>query len=429
MLMADVVILVLLFFLVSSLQVRIANAEPKTITVPDNYATIQTAVRNAFPGDTVFVKNGTYNVDDSTLIVIDRTLSLIGEGSANTIISGLFNIHSSVGTPALRVAAPNVTISGFTITNCKTGIAIANYNSEPYPSGCKIIGNNIIDNFEGIRSQRSDLLISENNITGNTEGGIMGSGTENVTISSNNIDGNEYGVNIKQCKNITVENNTVFNNTIGLNLASYGFHKVYRNNIARNDVGIMFAEGCNNATVYENNLTENNVGVELLNFPYAGVGGFAVMGVGNIVCANNIVGNIRQAVAGTKLQFEFIERSSNGTDIVSWDNGSVGNFWSDFQSRYPNASEAGSSGVWNTPYTIDAKSTDHYPLMSKIDITATAPNPTQTPIATPTQIPSQTSNSTQAPSPSIPEFQDWIVLPALLVASALAVTVIKRKTR
>jgi len=46
-----------------------------------------------------------------------------------------------------------------------------------------------------------------------------------------------------------------------------------------------------------------------------------------------------------------------------WDNGSVGNYWSDYLTEYPNATETNSSGVWNTPYVIDTNNTDYYPLM------------------------------------------------------------------
>jgi len=134
----------------------------KTLTVPDNYSTIQAAMGNATAGDTVFVKNGIYYSDKNTLIVIDKTLSLIGEDPKNTIIYGLFSIHSPESTAAIRGAAPNVTIPDLTITSYHTGIAIANYYEEAYPSGCRIIDNNIENNSEGIRAQRSDLLFSGN---------------------------------------------------------------------------------------------------------------------------------------------------------------------------------------------------------------------------------------------------------------------------
>lgn len=50
-----------------------------------------------------------------------------------------------------------------------------------------------------------------------------------------------------------------------------------------------------------------------------------------------------------------------------WDNGSVGNYWSDSLTRYPNVTEIGSTGIGDTPYVINANNTDHYPLMTPVD--------------------------------------------------------------
>lgn len=38
---------------------------------------------------------------------------------------------------------------------------------------------------------------------------------------------------------------------------------------------------------------------------------------------------------------------------VFWDNGTYGNFWSNYTTKYPNALEVGNSGIGNTPYTIE----------------------------------------------------------------------------
>jgi len=48
-----------------------------------------------------------------------------------------------------------------------------------------------------------------------------------------------------------------------------------------------------------------------------------------------------------------------------WDNGypSGGNYWSDYEERYPDAEELESSGLWDTPYVIDENNQDNYPLM------------------------------------------------------------------
>ncbi len=52
----------------------------------------------------------------------------------------------------------------------------------------------------------------------------------------------------------------------------------------------------------------------------------------------------------------------------SWDNGSLGNYWSDYLTKYPNASEVGNTGIGNTPYVIDENNIDNYPLMYPYDI-------------------------------------------------------------
>jgi len=155
-----VVLLVLSLVLVSFPQNEV-EAEANTVFVPDDYPTIQEAIDNAAEGDTVFVKNGVYPVGDNTTMVISKTLSLIGEDPENTVILGVFSMYPE-NDVAIRLAAPNVTVSGFTITNCRVAIAIVNYYAEPYPSGCKIINNNIVNNSEGIRPQRNNLLISGN---------------------------------------------------------------------------------------------------------------------------------------------------------------------------------------------------------------------------------------------------------------------------
>ena len=121
------------------------EAESKTIVVPDDYSTIQEAVSNAADGDTVLVKNGIYPVDENTTIVISKTLSLVGEDPATTTILGASSTYDENGI-AIRLAAPNIILSGFTIANFRVAIALVNYNAEPYPSGCKIIGNNIVNN-------------------------------------------------------------------------------------------------------------------------------------------------------------------------------------------------------------------------------------------------------------------------------------------
>ncbi len=56
--------------------------------------------------------------------------------------------------------------------------------------------------------------------------------------------------------------------------------------------------------------------------------------------------------------------------VESWDSGSKsgGNYWSDYQTKYPAAVEDGNSGIENTAYIINSNNMDKYPLTAPFNI-------------------------------------------------------------
>jgi hypothetical protein len=72
-----------------------------------------------------------------------------------------------------------------------------------------------------------------------------------------------------------------------------------------------------------------------------------------------------------------------------WDNGSEGNYWSDYNGTDNNQDEIG-----DTPYIIDENNTDHYPLMAQY---------------------------------VIPEFSSFLILLLFFTLTLLAVLVCRRK--
>lgn len=87
------------------------RAEPKTWIVDDDgsadFASIQEAVNAANPGDTVYVKNGTYYEN----VIVNETISLTGESKENTIVDG-------GGVAAvIIVEEDNVLVTGFMVRN------------------------------------------------------------------------------------------------------------------------------------------------------------------------------------------------------------------------------------------------------------------------------------------------------------------------
>ena len=81
-----------------------------------NYTTIQSAIDDAFDGDTVFVYNGTYyekNID------ISKSINLIGEDRTTTFIDGIEGFGA-----LLILQAEEINISNFTLQNADLGVDI-----------------------------------------------------------------------------------------------------------------------------------------------------------------------------------------------------------------------------------------------------------------------------------------------------------------
>ena len=352
---AFVLIALILMSSIFTVVILKAYALPKTLIVPDNYATIQAAIDHANAGDTVFVKKGIYNES----ITIDKPLNLIGENPQETIIRQFY--YRYLVSKVIIVAANNVSISGFTIEGGSWGILV-NRNT----TGCKIISNNIVNILEyGITVYGYNHIISGNNITKSQTNGLAVY-SSNTTISDNNFyenyvglsTGNENGTNI-------ITNNKFTNNTQGLELN--GSSDVYANNITDNKkYGIDFSVNCNSTQVHDNNLLRNNIGIFLLRFQPVGY----TVGVNNVVYNNNFE-NIQQVFVEPVRSEETPWGQHfyyNSTDIVFWDNGSQGNYWSDYSGQ----------GTYN----IDENNVDHYPLMQQVNISIAASTPTPIPTAT-----------------------------------------------
>jgi parallel beta-helix repeat protein len=106
----------------------------------------------------------------------------------------------------------------------------------------------------------------------------------------------------------------------------------------------------------------------------------------NLFTRNNIVGRAQV---------------TDGTSISIWSDMNLGNYWGDYLTKYPNATEIDSTGVGNIPYVINDNNTDAYPLMAQYDIsTAVIQLPTWTNISLPALLPTPTFPPLPPPTPS-----------------------------
>jgi len=169
----------------------------------------------------------------------------------------------------------------------------------------------------------------------------------NITVTNLNLTNNIEGVLLCNTANSTITQNTIANNLLygaGLCSSSNG-NVVSCNNVTSNSHGIAVTSSSNCIVSY-NNITNNDDGIALY-----------YSSANNVIYHNNFVNNTSS-----------VYPSYAGENV--WDNGypSGGNYWSDYkgvdQKRGPNQNMAGSDGIGDTPYVINSKNRDRYPLMS-----------------------------------------------------------------
>jgi parallel beta-helix repeat protein len=330
----------------------------KTLVVPQNYATINDAISQASSGDTVVVQKGIYQEN----VKINKSISIIGEDAKNTKIIGTGGGDRALA--GITVTADNVKVSGFTVESlnyAKSALYATGINIQG--DHCTITGNIIQNNYLGIFcSIQSYTEITENTISHNLKDGIRFYGGSLNEISDNNISANSAsGIAIAGYSN-TILRNKLENNLRGIGLGST-YSVLSGNTIESNIESGIYLAGSENS-ISANTLSNNKWGIYIT--PQ-----LAASHANNLY-HNNFLNNNYNAF-------------DNSSSIVeNWDNGypSGGNYWSDYSSRYANATEIKTSGIGNTHYLIWADNIDNYPLIAPFDITNQADTPLAIPPAT-----------------------------------------------
>jgi parallel beta-helix repeat protein len=189
----------LVLLLVSATMQLNVKASPGLIKVPSDYTTIQEAVNNASPGDTVQVSAGTYR----ETIFINKTLTLLGEDKTNTIIIG-----SGYGVTVIKAYSTTVNISGFTIKCEGDGITLEKC------SNSSVKDNDVNATRRGIWLYESDYNTVSDNIVSNTiwqYGMILCGHSSNNTIVRNILKDNVVGLGMTGGDNLICHNNFINN--------------------------------------------------------------------------------------------------------------------------------------------------------------------------------------------------------------------------
>ena len=185
--------------------------------------------------------------------------------------------------------------------------------------------------------------------------GVVFAYTTNTTIAESNITNTQYCIWLRNSSNCHVNENYV-SQFVGIQLDYSSNNTIYGNTITGcgNYGGVGLYESSNN-TFYGNNFTDN---------------------------------------------YFHVKFDIGTTNINNWDNDypDGGNYWDDFEDRYPHVediysgryqNETGSDGFWDSSYTLNTDNIDHYPL--------------------------------------VPEFPSFIFMPLFMIATLLAVILCRRK--
>jgi nitrous oxidase accessory protein len=399
------------------------EAESRTVVVPDDYASVQEAVDNAADGDVVLIKSGTYNGS----VAIDKQIKLMGEDNTRTIIQGDWRLNGTVvlvehddivveklTLKAAYDAGPHgrgvhlLNVKGCNVSDCvfASYVGVWLYEASdntvennkidgtkahmPPVIGIKlqksddnrIVGNNVIeyDYGFGISLESSDRNVLAENQLLNNFNGILVNNSYNNSITDNTVTVTMsvflrptddvmlgcYGIRLQGSSSNSITGNSFVDCPKGVCILSSSCDNVVENNgiSGSHYVGVEVAEDSNHNQITFNNIVDNEVGANFANSS------------NNQIHHNGFIDNE-------------VMVSYRSTDEPNFfDDGSEGNYWSDY-----NGADSNSDGIGDTPYIIDENNQDNHPLMEPA---------------------------------VIPEFASWSIIPLFLTVS-FAVIVAKKR--
>lgn len=304
-------------------------------------------------------------ISENEIIGNDYGIDEIQEPSGNNIIS-----RNTIkdNTHGISLSGNNIISENLVTGNSGFGIGLAGGSNT-------LTGNNVTKNGDGIYLGSSNNMLRNNRIYNNDcNFRVGGSKFVNDIDTSNTFNGNPiiYWVNqhdkivpseagyvaLVNCTGITVEGQNLAHNGEGILLAYTTDSKIIGNNIKFKSVGIRFY-GASNNYIVGNNITNNQNGIYFSGVK-ALVAGYHIPSPNNFIYHNNFVNNQRDVNDAVYNSWWF--DASPAVNV--WDNSYIsgGNYWSNYTGEDADRDEIG-----DTPYIIDEKNQDHYPLLAPIN--------------------------------------------------------------
>ena len=216
-------ICVLLTTPLSFARIDAAKADSGIIHVPSiEFPTIQTAIDRANPRDRIYVASGNYTEH----LVINKTLSLIGENRDTTIIDG-FDADT-----VISIVADDVTIEGLTIAKSVL---------RAYDIGIRVGG-------KGISINRTKVV--------STSTGVIFYSSANSVVSDSVIINNSNGLMLYYSSNCLFLNNVFSGNAQAIILYFSSVNTFAGNSLSGDSVGVFLPQSSSRNYFYHNNFED-----------------------------------------------------------------------------------------------------------------------------------------------------------------------------
>ncbi|PVX25280.1 MAG: hypothetical protein CW691_05135 [Candidatus Bathyarchaeum sp.] len=227
-----------------------------------------------------------------------------------------------------------------------------------YKSSYNNITENTITNSgnDGIHlwSDSHNNNIDSNALTANNQNGVYVFGSSHNSINKNIITLNSHGVYIySHSTNNSITGNTITENTeYGVTISWSSNSTISENYIERNRNGILVGESSNNKII-ANIVKENNGwGIRLEDGQK-----------NNIIYHNYFIDNNLENGMQVSMPGLWTPETWDPANPSVWDDGEKGNYWSDYTTRYPNATKIDGTEIGDTKFYINPNNIDRYPIM------------------------------------------------------------------
>lgn len=266
----------------------------------DHFVAINDSLQNVTPNGGCYIFPGVYTEQ----IRINQPVTIAGDLADEVIVDG-------AGKTAFSLEVDDVVVKNLTVVNCWNG------------AGVHIISNNstifnliIKNNYDGIVIEGNNISVREAKITNNSYSGLTANTAEMLNVSSNDFLFNNQGVILSNVGKSSFTYNRIMNNSInGLLMKSSSIDNVFHHNLfSHENCGFRIKSSFNN-TIYLNDFISNKC-------------------------------------------------HSNDSSDNHWDNGSVGNYWDDFDGN-----DSNHDGIGDVPYVVPGDSNfDNYPLIKRVGL-------------------------------------------------------------